>query len=172
MNFYIKGQQKDNKLILKTIETPINRESPIDPVRNYDYAKSFDVLEQPSRRVPRHEIPRFPLKDYIDIPPRGYPDTFSQLGILILDNDNNSNNHDNQILRLFGRQEYPSSDRYEYYTLIHSGNDSIKIPLSNKSKTRMKELYDGDKIFIKELDSHYKVQLHDYDYPRYYPDIV
>ena len=76
------------------------------------------------------------------MPTRGYPDNFQQLGILVI-KDNSSS--DNKILRLFGRQEYPGSNRYEYYTAINSGHDQVKVPLDIK---RGVELYDDDKTRI------------------------
>ena len=154
----------------------------IDPVREYDYSKLYDILEEPTRRVPRHEIHPSILRQYIDIPSRGYPDNFTQYGILIASSGhdkhskNDKSNSDkiemhtdsnNRIIRLFGRQEYPGSNRYEYYTMINSGYDAIKIPLD----VRKRELYDDDKVYVKELGQHYKVQLHNYDAPKYYPDI-
>jgi hypothetical protein len=139
-----------------------------DPIRKYDYHKYYDPFEQPSRRVARHDIPPHLLKRQIDIPTRGYPDNFTQVGILIKVNKTYVDN-DNKIIRLFGRQEFPGSYRYEYYTMVNSGYDKIKIPIKN---LRQKELYDDDIIFIKELDNNYKIQLHNYDAPKYYPDII
>ena len=69
---------------------------------------------------------------------------------------------------MFGRQQYPGSSRYDYYTSVSSGNDQIKIPISNKHR----ELYDGDEIVIGELGQKYRVQLHDFDEPKYYPDLI
>lgn len=140
---------------------------PVDVVKEYDYRKAYDPLEEPTRRVNRYEIPRTYFKRTIDIPTRGLPDTFIQLGILVKELDSDFN-QDNRILRLFGRQEYPGSDKYEYYTAINSGHDQIKVPLRTR---RRKELYDGDTVFVKELNNSYKVQLHKYDAPRYYPDL-
>lgn len=170
-----------------------------DPVREYDYRKIYDPLEEPTRRVDRYQIPPAYFKRFIDIPSRGYPDNFSQVGILVrIHNDHNrhghagnashtghsghsnhsgqeemvvsnQNNSDNNILRLFSRQEYPGSwTRFEYYTALNSGFDSIKIPIDAK---RNRELYDGDTVYIKELNQTYKVQLYNYDSPRYYPDL-
>ena len=65
-------------------------------------------------------------------------------------------NQENKIIRLFGREHNYNSDRYDYYTSINSGLDKIKIPIDY----RRKELYDGDSIYIKELDENYKVQIH------------
>jgi hypothetical protein len=138
-----------------------------DFVRQYDYYKAYDPLEQPARRVPRHEIYPMYLRNMVDIPTRGYPDNFTQIGVLVKQGDP-TKNEDNKILRLFGRQEYPGSERYEYYTKINSGNDQIKIPID----LRRRELYDDDVVYVKELKEHYQVSLYQYDAPRYYPDIL
>jgi len=141
---------------------------PSDIVRNYDYHKTYDPLEEPARRVARYDIPPYHMKRIIDIPSRGYPDNFTQFGILVKQGDP-SENKNNKILRLFGRQQYPGSYRYEYYTALNSGHDQIKIPVETRAK---KELYDGDVIHINELGEEYKVQLHKYDSPKYYPDLI
>ena len=68
-------------------------------------------------------------------PVRGDPDTPRWLGILINPVDikpqNNSStpDSDNRIIKLFGRQKYPSSTNYEYYATINMGNDQIKLHL-------------------------------------------
>ena len=80
-----------------------------------------------------------------------------------------NNNDQNKILRLFGRQEYPGSSKYEYYTMVNNGSDQIKLPIYDKRKN---ELYDGDIVYIRELDSNYKVSMHKYDQPKYYPDLM
>ncbi|AYV76852.1 MAG: hypothetical protein Barrevirus2_5 [Barrevirus sp.] len=150
-----------------------------DPIMQYDYRKAFDPLIDPTRRVARNELPVFPLKAYIDLPTKGYPDNFNQTGLLILEPDSHKrdrrrsdNDNDNKILRLFSRQEFPGSNRYEYYTLISSGNDLIKIPITNNYRgQRIKELDDDDIIHIEELGKNYRVKLLKYDQPRYYPNI-
>ena len=140
-------------------------QSVVDPILEYDYDKAYHPLEEPRRRVPRHEMHRLGLKRLIDLPTRGYPDNFRQFGILIGDKKRG----DNKILRLFGRQTYPGSNKYDYYTAVNTGNDQIKIPLKTKAH---KELYDGDAVFVDEIEGKYTVKLHEYDYPRYYPDLI
>lgn len=147
-----------------------------DTVMIYDYRKAFDPLIDPTRRVPRHELPTLPFKRLIDFPTRGFPDNYIQMGILKLhetckhgkEKKLNSCN-ENAILRLFGRQEFPGSNRYEYYTAVNSGLDQIKIPIHNRRKN---ELYDGDEVYIDAIDKKYKVKLLKYDAPRYYPDVI
>jgi len=141
-----------------------------DNVMQYDYRKAFDPLLDPTRRVPRHELPTLPFKRLIDFPTRGFPDNFTQTGILVSDQKcKHKNNNDNKILRLFSRQEFPGSNKYEYYTSVSSGNDQIKIPIGRR---RNDELYDGDDVYIEELGQKYRVKLLSYDAPRYYPDII
>lgn len=134
-------------------------------IQQYDYGKLYDPLEQPARRVSRYELPPAYFRQMIDLSTHGYPDNFTQYGLLLA--KHNRKEGDNKILRLFGRQEYPGSNRYEYYTSIYNGNENIKIPIHH----RRNELYDGDEVYIKELERHYKVKLYKYDAPKYYPDI-
>lgn len=143
--------------------------SNIAAIKEYDLNQFYNPFEEPARRVARHELPPEHFKRTIDIRSRGYPDNFTQYGVLKQVCEHGKKNNQNKILRLFGRQEYPGSNRYEYYTAINSGLDQIKVPLESKGK---RELYDGDKVFVRELDEHYKVQLYNYDSPRYYPDII
>lgn len=143
--------------------------SNIEAVNEYDRRQLYDPLEQPTRRVPRHELPPEYFRRMIDISSRGYPDNFTQYGILKQVCEHGKKNNQNKILRLFSRQEYPGSNRYEYFTAINSGLDQIKVPIETRGK---RELFDGDKVSIKELDEYYEVQLHKFDAPKYYPDIV
>lgn len=165
----IKNKQQNTRIRkIKTVSRVISPLNPVDVVREYDYKKLDDILEEPTRRVPRHEIPPMYVKGYLDYPTRGYPDNFSQLGLLIAVDKNKKDSKDNKILRLFGRQVYPGSSEYEYYTAINSSYDQIKVSLN----TKRRELYDGDIIKIKELGAKYKVKLHRYDAPKYYPDLI
>jgi hypothetical protein len=138
-----------------------------DAIRDYDYNKLYDPLTEPTRRIPRYEIPPVHLKRLLDIPTRGYPDNFTQFGILMEEGKRNKDS-DNKILRLFGRHEFPGSNRYEYYTAINSGLDQIKIPVIVKQQ----ELYDDDDVYIEELGKRYRVRLHRFDAPKYYPDLI
>lgn len=166
-------------------EYDIGRRLPYDdPVKNYDLRKLHDPLEHPARRIPRHEMHPSHLKYLIDIPTRGYSDNFTQIGILIrVDDHDHRDRHDktapeeetkkcsqgkeNKVIRLFGRQEYPGSDKYEYYYLLNNGLDQIKVPLH----VRRRELYDDDRVHVPELESHYRVNIYEYDQPKYYPHI-
>lgn len=143
---------------------------PVDPVREYDRSKISDPLTSPTRRSPRDQIPPYYLKRQLDIHTRGYPDNYQQMGILVRVSTSETSDNENRVLRLFGRQKYPSSNKYEYYATINSGNDMIKIQIDNKYD---KELYDDDVVTISALGSDtYKVSLYDNDTWTYYPDIL
>lgn len=137
----------------------------VDPVKNYDLRKLDDPLEAPTRRVSQYTIPPRLLLDQINIPTRGYSDGYQQLGLLINTSEEDANN---KILRLFGRETFPRSSKYEYYTFVANGLDQIKVPIN---VLRNKELYDDDIITVNPLPHNYKVQLLPYDSPRYYPNI-
>lgn len=150
-----------------------------DPIKDYDIRKAFDPFEQPARRIPSDELYSYNILNMIDIPTRGYADNFTQIGILIIDDNNNNKSQDenkniinlsnmdntNRVLRLFGRQIYTGSDKYEYYYMMNSGLDRIKIPLN----VRRRELYSDDLVYIPELEHKYRVRLFDFDQPKYYP---
>ena len=144
-------------------------------IRQYDYNNVYDILQNPSRRVPRYELPPYYVKRLIDYPTRGYPDNYTQIGILrrvdhnlVSGEHHNESQTNNFIIRLFGRQQYPGSNKYEYYTMINNGLDQIKIPIYGKRQ----ELYDEDEIYIKELGNKYIISLYRYDEPKYYPDLI
>lgn len=155
-------------------EQIIIRPSNGELLAHYDQNKLFNPFSEPSRRVPYYQIPRYHFKRLIDIPTRGYPDNYTQLGIIIEEEKENNNgqehteNKHNRILRLFGRETFPRSDKWEYYIMINSGHDAIKIPI----EVSKSELYSDDIIRVPELNSKYKVQLYNFDAPRYYPDII
>lgn len=78
----------------------------------------------------------------INIPTRGYPDSYKLLGILTRESDE-------KILQLFGRAKYLGSSQYEYYVTTEQNGFINKIPIETKSQ---KELYDNDSISIREFD--------------------
>lgn len=149
---------------IQLMDDYINYEN--ETIINYDMDKIYDPLIEPTRRPQRYSLPPQELRRIIDMPTRGYPDNYSLLGLLV--KQKNDDNKEHNILKLFGREVYPGSVQWEYYTNIHNGIDPIKIPIEiNKN-----ELYQDDIVYIKTLGQKYMVQLHKYDGPKYYPDIL
>jgi hypothetical protein len=146
-------------------QQPTHHQHVNDMVKIYDYRKIGDPLTEPTRRLPRHVIPTDYMQQYFDKHTRGQPDTYTLMGILLKEDNGYI---DNRILKLFGRQTYPGSNRYEYYTFVEGGVGEIKLMLQNKNN---KELMGDDTIDIPEVSATYSVQLHKIDEPRYYPNV-
>ncbi len=114
----------------------------------------------------------------INIPSRGYPSGYQQLGILykdgIADPSNPiGNNSDTTILPLYGRPLYNGSKKWTYYTTTDKVN-IIKLPLSRDGRqcdqdTGCDELYTGDTLKVPPYNGEFKVQIYDWDKPRYIP---
>ena len=85
------------------------------------------------------------------------------------------NNNSSQILGLYGKPIYPGSNKWSYYT-ASDGHNSIKMPLTHNGKKcdgtyGCDELYDGDIISIPSYNGNFKVNIYDYDKPKYIPYI-
>ena len=83
-------------------------------------------------------------------------------------------NNDEKIVKLFGRQTYPGSNKYEYYgiTSDNTGGQEVKLPIVIEGD---KELYDKDQVSIDFLDSskgNFILYMNDYDRPRYNPFVI
>lgn len=146
-------------------------------IKNYDKKMLNDPFTAPRNRVENNTIKDLDLYKNFNMSTHGKLNDYHIIGVLNLLTDqlqdekrnekieNNATEYNN-ILQLYGRQKYPYGNEYEYYTTITSGNQSIKIPIKNKHK---KELYDGDKIFIKELNKNYIVKKYPMEEIEYIP---
>lgn len=133
-------------------------------LKQRDYKVVTDPLTPGERRLPAHQVPRGIFKDKINISTRGQPDNFQYLGNLIRDTDN-------KILPIFGRQEYPGSDFYEYYVMLNQdGNFGLKLPINRGKRIREFEEEQVVEIdYFKNKEGEFKYKPFDYDVPRYNP---
>jgi len=114
----------------------------------------------------------------INIPSRGPFQSYQQVGILskenIVDPDKiPGNNNESNILPLFGRPTYAGSNRWNYYTSSDKFQ-SVKLPINidNRKCTDdlgCDELRDGDMVTIPSYNGRFKVEIYDFDKPRYIP---
>lgn len=144
-------------------------------IKNYDKKMLTDPFTAPRDRIENNTIHDLDLYKNFNLSTHGKLNDFHIIGVLnLLSTDSHNKNNKvennateyNNILQLYGRQKYPNGNEYEYYTMITSGNQTIKIPIKNKHK---KELYDGDEIFIKELNRTYKVKKYPMEEIEYIP---
>lgn len=133
-------------------------------LKERDYKVINDPLTPGEKRLPAHQYPRGLFKQRTNIPTRGQPENYQYLGNLIRDTDD-------KILPVFGRQEYPGSDYYEYYLMLNQdGNFGLKLPLfDGKRKRELEEDQIVEIDYFKSKEGNFKFKPFDYDVPRYNP---
>lgn len=149
---------------IKITETEIIH-PPQDPLIVRDIDAINNPLTAPTKRVPRHVYPVPPISSAINIPTRGRPDNYQYLGNLVRSSDE-------KIVKLFGRQLYPGSNRYEYYGITNDSAGSTKVKIESSNNT---EMQDNDEINIDIFDSSkgtFKLYMNDDDTIRYNPFIM
>ena len=103
----------------------------------------------------------------INVPTRGEPPSYQQVGILT-DADQPEN-----IKPLYGRQTYPGSNLWNYFTSLDSHlATKIPIELDNNdctSERGCKEIYKNDILNIGSTDNEYKANIYQTHAPRYLP---
>ena len=114
----------------------------------------------------------------INIPTRGSSGGFQQIGMLYKQNITDSsatigNNSETAVFPLYGRPIYPGSNKWSYYTASDKFN-SVKMPITHNGRRcdadyGCHELYNGDIIQIPAYNGDFKVEIYDYDKPRYIP---
>ena len=110
-------------------------------------------------------------------------DSYQQVGVLYKTSSVNTsssintpgNNTDTSVLPLFGRRVYKGSNMWNYYTST-SDHSIVKIPVhisgENCTKERgCSELTNGSSVNVDALNGTYKVEIYEYDAPRYIPYI-
>jgi len=115
----------------------------------------------------------------INIPTRGdYSGGYQQLGYLYkddIDDDTKKigNNTEPVMLPLYGRPTYNGSNKWMYY-ISSDKFHSIKMPIENKNKKcdseyGCDELYADDVVDVPSYNGKFKVNIYEYDKPRYIP---
>jgi len=150
--------------VIATTEIPPPPPSKREILYTRDQRALNDPLAPPTRRNPGYTYPPHLPYPPLDIPSRGYPDTYQYYG--------NLRRADGKVVKLFGRQVYPGSHEYEYYGIT---SDNYGSEVKIKIETQRREIYDGDEIDINFLDvskGKFKLYLNDYDRPRYNPFLI
>ena len=133
-------------------------------LENRDRKVLNDNFAPPERRVPEYQYPDN-IKNYINIPSRGYPDNYQLIGIVIRDNTETAYN-------LYGRQTYPGSNEYEYYVQKTDYHNNVKIPIKIKGNIELVDNQIIDIIGTNHEKGIFRVKLYNYDLPRYNPYII
>jgi len=144
---------------------------PINPIIEFDRRKLLDPFIDPSTRPPASQVPTPEIASITNIATQNIYDSYHRVGLLIEENKSeNSTNDDNSILELMGRLLYHNF--YQYFTSITMGNKVIKIDIKRENG---QEFFNGDKVFIPELNRHYTVKVDKRDmiyYNPYFPNPI
>lgn len=143
----------------------------INPIIEFDRRKLLDPFIDPSTRPPASQVPSPEIASITNIATQNIYDSYHRIGLLIEENKSeNSTNDDNTILELMGRLLYHNF--YQYFTSITMGNKVIKIDIKRENG---QEFFNGDKVFIPELNRHYNVKVDKRDmiyYNPYFPNPI
>jgi hypothetical protein len=142
----------------------------------YEAAKNMERIINPLLPPERSYTNTYGIP--INIPSRGPFQTYQQVGILskdeIADPDKiPGNNNDSNILPLFGRPTYVGSNRWNYYTTSDKFQ-SVKLPINIEGRKctddlGCDELREGDMVTIPSYNGRFRVEIYDFDKPRYIP---
>lgn len=105
----------------------------------------------------------------ININTRAVDTSYRQVGIL------KRMNGPEMILPLMGRPLYVGRDKWQYYTMSDS-NNSIKLPVSFKSKSCTSEygcdeVSNGETVYVDGIDATFQATIYDSNISRYIPFI-
>jgi hypothetical protein len=137
-------KQKNNQQIQNILdEQKKQQEIQENNIIQRDYRVVYDPLIPAVQRPAIYNFPPAKIAQYIDIPTRGFPDSYQYLGNLFRKSDE-------KVIKLFGRLKYPRSDKYDYYGIgSDSANLDYKIPIETRN---FKEIYNGDEIDVPYLN--------------------
>ncbi len=110
-------------------------------IKDYDRRTIDDPLTPPFKRDDYMVPAQVVRPDLYGVYTRGAPGVFKKMGYL------KNDTADYKFLTLMGRQKYQGSTQYEYYVTSTNRDDSIKFYIDSVKR----ELYDGDKVVIKQL---------------------
>ena len=142
----------------------------------YEAAKNMERIINPLLPPERSYTNTYGIP--INIPSRGPFQAYQQVGILskdeIADPDKiPGNNNESNILPLFGRPTYTGSNRWNYYTTSDKFQ-AVKLPINIEGRKctddlGCDELRDGDMVTIPSYNGRFRVEIYDFDKPRYIP---
>lgn len=136
---------------------------PTPPERLYDTQPDFAGMPPPG-------IPVVPIQ----VPTRGLPEQFQQMGVLTAPGGSSTSASPNRtLLPLYGRRTASGRERYNYYTRT-DGYNPVQVPVSFKNRSceddnGCDEISSGDTVGVPLLGQTYVATTYKYNAPRYIP---
>ena len=124
-----------------------------------------EIIKEPKRYYDSRYHPRRAMR--INVPTRGEPPAYQQVGILTDSNDPEN------IKPLYGRQTYRGSNQWNYFTSLDS-HLATKIPIYTGDKDctderGCQEINKNDMLNIGDPGKQYKANIYQTHAPRYIP---
>lgn len=141
-------------------------------LRNKAYERIINPLLPPERSyTATYGVP-------INIPTRGSEGGYQQIGYIFKDEINDEtktigNNSESVMMPLYGAPTYNGSNKWMYY-ISSDKFHSIKMPIQYKNKKcdsefGCDELYNDDIVDVPSYNGKFKVNIYEYDKPKYLP---
>jgi len=181
-NFSLNGKpisKSNNGQIRNDVNININnqelnpsRVSYVDQIHSKNHERIINPLLPPERSyVNTYGIP-------INVPSRGVSAGYQQVGVLYKneisdDGKTIGNSSETVILPLYGQPTYPGSNKWNYYTASDKFH-TVKMPVTIDGRkctddTGCSEIYNGDNVSIPAYNGNFRVEIYDFDKPRYIP---
>ena len=147
---------------------PDPRFAPLSPEQSYETPP--DVHGFPSPPIAAGRGAYIP----INIPTRGYPDEYQQVGLLTTEGGSSTSATPTRtILPLFGRKLITNRDRWNYYTRT-DGMNPVQVPVQFKRRNcdndnGCEEITEGDSVAVPIMGQSYIANVYRYSIPRYIP---
>jgi hypothetical protein len=164
-NDYLGDSSEEESSDEQTKDRPININIIND--RKPEIIQERKVIEEPKRHYDSRYYPRRAVR--INVPTRGEPPDYQQVGILTDSNDPEN------IKPLYGRQTYRGSNQWNYFTSLDS-HLATKIPIYTGEKDctderGCQEINKNDMLNIGDPGKQYKANIYKTHAPRYIPYI-
>jgi hypothetical protein len=143
------------------------RFNPLSPERSYETPPDLRGFPTPPISAGMGAIP-------INIPTRGVPDQYQQVGVLTAPGGTETSGTPTRtILPLFGRKLITNRDRWNYYTRT-DGMNPVQVPLEFKRRkcdddVGCDEITEGDTVSVPIMGQSYVANVYRYSVPRYLP---
>jgi len=141
--------------------------TPLPPERNYDTQPDYTGFTPPPG------VPIVPIQ----VPTRGLPEQFQQVGLLAAPGGSDTAATANRtLIPLYGRRVAANRERYNYYTKT-DGYNPVQVPVSFKNRNcdddnGCDEISTGDTVAVPLLGKTFTATTYKYNTPRYIPLVV
>jgi hypothetical protein len=167
----MRQQRQERQERQQTVKVIVERAQPMrDPRYPPPPDKNYEMESDTRGFIPPPGVPVIPIQ----VPTRGLPEEFQQMGVLTAQGGSATSGSPNRtLLPLLGRRVAVSRDRYNYYTRT-DGFNPVQVPVSFKNRgcdddNGCNEIMNGDSIAVPLLGQTFIATIYKNNTPRYIP---